>query len=192
MPTCTGCTININGAVLPGTGAGSSVPFLTRNIVGNGFGAFSGITNFNLGTIEYYYGINRNGSCTGYTGLFQALSTNQSGTGLFNYLSDRYVCTGVVTCALEIYQKFIPHPVLSGIAPNFYAHIQTYNSEGAFDIGRVTAGATYTTPTLPYVNHCGFQDYIFNVVRFGLAPYSGYIGVDVVTNIDCLPCISGA
>lgn len=192
MPSCTGCTIVINGVSLPGTGAGSSSPFLSRPIVGNGVGAFSGVTNFNLGTVDFYYSNDRNGSCTGVTGLLQAVSASQSGTGLFTFDGTIYTCTGSTPCRLSVYQKFTPHPFLSGIAPNFVAHIQIYNSEGNFDIGRVTAGGSYTTPTYSYTADCGFQDYIFNTVRFMLPPYSGYVGADVVTNINCLPCISGA
>lgn len=191
MVSCTGCTIVINGTSLPGTGAGSSSPFLTRTIIGNGVGAFSGVTNFNLGTVEYYYSNDRNGSCTGFSGLLQAVSPNQSGTGLFTWNGSTYTCTGATSCSVSVYQKFIPHPFLSGIAPNFVAHIQVYNSEGNFDIGRVTAGGSYTTPTYSYSADCGFQDYIFNTVRFMLPPYSGYVGTDFVATINCQPCIVG-
>jgi len=191
MVSCTGCSIVVDGVALPGTGGGSSTPFLTRTIVGNGVGAFSGVTNFNLGTVEYYYANNRAGTCTGFSGQLTAVSPNQSGTGLFSWSSSTYVCTGTTSCTVSVYQKFIPHPALSGIAPNFYAHIQVYNSEGNFDIGRVRAGGSYTTPTYTYNAGCGFQDYLFNSVRFGLAPYSGYIGTETATTINCLPCTVG-
>lgn len=192
MPSCTGCSIVIDGVALPGTGGGSSTPFLTKTMLGNGVGAFSGVTNFNLGTIEFYYGSNLGGNCTGFSGQLTAVSQNQSGTGLFSWSSATFTCTGSSPCSVSVYQKFIPHPALSGIAPDFYAHIQVYNSEGNFDIGKVRAGGTYTTPTYSYRADCGFQDYVFNTVRFGLAPYSGYIGVETVATINCLPCATGA
>jgi len=192
MPSCTGCSIVINGVALPGTGAGSSTPFLTRQLVGEGFGAFSGITNFNLGTLEFYTVLNNRGICTGTTGLLTSTGTNQSGTGLFNWAANTYVCTGFFPCMMTIYQKFIPHPLLSGIAPNFRASFITWNSEGSFNAGQTVGGTTHTTPTFTYIADCGFQDYIFNQAQFMLAPYSGAIRAEITTNINCLPCQTGA
>jgi hypothetical protein len=192
MPSCTGCTIVINGVALPGTGLGSSTPFLTRQIIGEGFGAFSGITNFNLGTLEFYTTSNTNGQCTGYTGLLQSTGSNQSGTGLFSWASNSFICTGSTSCVTQIYQRFIPHPMLSGIAPTFRASLVTWNSEGNFDAGQSVGGTTHTTPTYRYDTSCGFQDYIFNSMYFMLAPYSGAIRSEITTNINCLACVSGA
>ena len=189
MPSCTGCTLVVNGVVLPGTGFSSTTPFLTRQIVGDGFGAFSGITNFNLGTIEFYSNYNVNGRCTG---ILTSTGLNQSGTGLFSWASNGYVCTGDSNCRADIYQKFIPHPMLSGIAPAFRASFVTWNSEGNFDAGQTVGGTTHTTPNYIYLAGCGFQDYIFNTAYFMLAPYSGAIRAELTTNINCLPCLTGA
>ena len=195
MPSCTGCSIVVNGFPIPGTGgAGSTTPFYTKTVIGEGVGAFSGITNFNLGTLEFYYTTNLNGQCTGFSGRLEAVSMSQSGTGLFSFSAGTYNCTGTTNggCLVSVYQKFIPNPFLSGIAPAYVAHMLSVSSESNVQVNSVRPGGTITTTPFDFGSPCGYSEWLYTDIMFMLSPYSGSINSNDVSTINCLPCIAGA
>lgn len=194
MVSCTGCSIVVNGFPIPGTGgAGSTTPFYTKTVIGEGIGAFSGVTNFNLGTLDFYYTTNLNGQCTGFSGRLEAVSMSQSGTGLFSFSAGTYNCTGAANggCLVSVYQKFTPNPFLSGIAPAYVAHMVTFSSEGLSQLYSIRPGQTATTTPFDFGAPCGYSEWLYTEISFMLAPYSGSIGSVDISTINCLPCQVG-
>ncbi len=186
MAVCTGCILTINGVVPNTTGQ-----WFSQTVLGNGVGAFSGVTNFPLGTLDMFFS-GSNGRCTGTTGQLTATSPNQSGTGFFQWNGSTYTCTGLTQCFTVGYVRFTPDPFLETIAPNYFAHIIVFNTEGDMDMGRVRASGRYTGPSWDYNAACGFGDYVYTDIRFMLPPYSGWVGTNTSTYIQCGPCITGA
>ena len=187
MTVCTGCILTINGAVPNPTGQ-----WFSQTVLGQGVGAFSGVTNFPLGTLDHFFQTGANGRCTGVTGSLTATSPNQSGTGFFTWVGGTYTCTGHSACSTIGYVRFTPDPFLAQIAPGYAAHVQVFNTEGDYAIGRVRASGQFTSPSFDYTANCGFSDFIFTDIRFSLSPYSGWVGANVSTSIQCGPCITGA
>ena len=200
MTTCTGCNPMLEVLEVP-----YSVPLInptggpqriaTVPIYGNGVGSFSGVTGYYMGQLDFYVGSAVTGICTGFSGRLELVSATQSGTGAFTFNS-QFNCTGFRPCASTIQQVFraatnqIPgSPAASGTT----AHFIMYNSEGYSNhaIGTGMTGQDLIHRGYSFSAECGEADYIFNIFRVLIAPYSGWIGAEKAYKVYCAPCVTG-
>jgi hypothetical protein len=183
MPNCTGCAVTLNGSQMSGAGV---TPTYTVTVLGDGNGAFSGITGFPLGTLAVFASSVMSGQCSGYTGIVS------TGSGPITWNPTGYACTGMTDCRAVLSYTFTANPILSGFAPNYASYIHMFDSEGnSFVSTKATAGSpTVTTPQYTYYQPCGYSDMVFIDYRFMLPPYSGYVGARTVLNLNCGTCIT--
>lgn len=191
MPVCTGCVVIVNGQGTTPNVSSWLTGTYNQPVIGSGIGQFVNVTGFSLGNFSVYYRSATPGLCTGYSGSLAI--TGQSGTGLFNFNSNVYSCTGNQVCVTDIKTTFVANPLLSGIVPNYSIIGTHFDSEGNSYITKLTAASpSYEFPGGSYTGKCGFFDFMQDSFRLLVPPFSGWIGADVATTISCSPCLSGA
>lgn len=185
MPTCTGCTVTMFGSGVPYISSLS--PIRNLSILGDGAGAFSGITGFPLGDLAVFVTDKQNGECSGYTGIVT------TGAGPITWNPTGYACTGATDCRTTLFFKFTPNPILSGVVPGYVFYFQVYDTEGRSFISQKmdsTVSSVSSTTTTHY-QPCGYSDTSWITTRFFLPPYSGYVVNTTAVPIQCQTCITG-
>ena len=101
---CNGCNVLIDGRDM------NNVPHSGHlatgyNLVGNGYGSLTGISNALLGSINLYYTNATDGGCATYTG-----SVYNTGNGGSGWTSNPLTgCTGLVGCSSNLQFYFVPN-----------------------------------------------------------------------------------